>query len=147
MHLGIPNWFKSERRPQNPRINVLLVNDQPALRELVRRFLTVSGFGEFRFQEANDGAEAIRRFDPKTVDLVFVDHHVPGEDGIDLAVKMRKLSGSRHVPIVFSTSDGKVGVLEDAMDVAMADGFLLKPFSFEEFKHCVEPILSKRTLN
>jgi CheY-like chemotaxis protein len=139
MHLGIPAWLKSEDSHQ--KLNVLLVDDQATFRELIRRFLMVSGFADFRFQEAADGAEALRHFNPKTVDLVFMDQHLPGASGVCVATKMRELSGGRHVPIIFATGDGKVGVLEDAMDIAMADGFLRKPFSFQEFKDCVQSVL------
>ena len=103
--------------------------------------------GDGGYNEAANGAEAMKHFNSRSFDLVFMDQHLPGEDGVHIAVNMRAASRKRHIPIIFATGDGKVGVLEDAMDVAMADGFLRKPFSLQEFKSSVQAVLTPSLQN
>jgi CheY-like chemotaxis protein len=145
MRFGFGPWKRDAS--SRHRFSVLIVDEQATYRELLRRFLTASGFGEFRFHEVADGAAALRRFNPRSVDLVILNHATAGVHGIEVAKRMRAASGSRHIPIIIISVDGRIGVLEDAMDIAKADGFLRKPFSFQEFKDCLKPVLESRAVS
>ena len=100
---------------------VLVVDDEPAVRESTRRLLERSGF---RARVAADGEEALREWqrDPKSVDLVLTDLAMPGMDGRALAAKLRELDPAVRVLCMsgFAGPEGAAGetVLEKPFTVA-----------------------------
>jgi len=82
---------------------VLLADDDPSLREVVRYALDRAGFEVI---EAGDGRQALDRFRQHAVDLVVLDVLMPELDGLEVCRELRKAS---RVPIVFLSSRGENG--------------------------------------
>src|SRR5690349_4946001 len=101
---------------------ILICDDEPALRELLRISLT----GDYDVEEAADtaaAAEAVARFAP---DLILLDLMMPGESGLDLIERLRRSPAPSPAILVisaFATDDDR-----DAAQAAGADSFLAKPF-------------------
>lgn len=89
-------------------INALVVDDSGIMRKMVMRSLTESKPARFAFTEAQDGLDALEKFDAKKTSIVFVDWNMPNMSGIDLVREIRS-TVKHHVPIVMITTEGTMG--------------------------------------
>ncbi len=104
---------------------VLVVDDDPALRELLRDYLSVSGF---RVDEADGGEQMRQRMAHAAPDVVVLDIMLPGEDGLSLA---RTLRSQSNLPILMLSARGDEIDRVVGLEVG-ADDYLAKPFSPRE---------------
>ncbi|MFT5587510.1 MAG: CheY-like chemotaxis protein [Cognaticolwellia sp.] len=102
-------------------LRVLVVDDIPINRMVVQRMLQAKGLTVL---EAGSGEEALELLKNNDVDLVFLDLHMPGLDGIEVARRIRA-RGDR-VPLVALTADSVAGTREACLAAGM-DAFLTKP--------------------
>ncbi|MEJ3405915.1 LytTR family DNA-binding domain-containing protein [Rathayibacter sp. YIM 133350] len=116
-------------------ISVLIADDeQPALDELGRLLARDERIGET--YRASSGPEALRLLSTEPIEAAFLDIHMPGLSGFDLA---RALSRFEHRPaLVFVTADEE-GALE-AFELAATD-YLLKPVRRERLERCVSRLI------
>ncbi len=104
---------------------VLVVDDEPAIRRLLRTSLTAEGY---RVIEAATGADAISRVTADTPDVVLLDLGLSDLDGLDV---LRTLRASSAIPIVvLSARDDERGKVA-ALDLG-ADDYVTKPFGMPE---------------
>jgi two-component system phosphate regulon response regulator OmpR len=124
--------------PDDDAAHLLLVDDDTRIRTLLRRFLSEHGF---RITTAATAAEARRRLEGLSFDLLVVDVMMPGESGLELAAALRARS---DVPILMLTarsdSSDRIAGLE-----AGADDYLVKPFEPRELLLRIRAILRRRT--
>ncbi len=108
-------------------VKVLVVDDEPAVREALRRALTLEGYS---VELAADGAEALHRVgEGVATDAVVLDVLMPGIDGLEVCRRIR-LAGNR-VPVLMLTARDEVADRVAGLD-AGADDYLVKPFALEE---------------
>lgn len=107
--------------------SVLLVDDDPALRELVARGLREAGA---TVVEAGDAAEALIRADD-AVDLVLLDLDLPDGTGLEVARRLRERPATRATPIVMLTSSDEAADIAGAY-AAGVNGYAVKPVGFAE---------------
>jgi two-component system response regulator MprA len=107
-------------------MNVLVVDDEPAVRESLERVLRHDGF---EVTVARDGREAIRSIASLRPDAVLLDVLMPHLDGLEVCRRMRD-SGDR-TPVLMLTARDAVGDRVAGLE-AGADDYLLKPFALEE---------------
>ena len=119
---------------------ILVVEDEPAIQELVVVNLRHAGFQVLRAVSAEEAAAAIRETLP---DLVVLDWMLPGQSGVSLARKLRNEERTRELPIIMLTArvheEDKVQGLE-----AGADDYVTKPFSPKELVARVRAVLRRR---
>jgi len=116
------------------RKTILICDDEPALRELVRASLNDG----YRFAEASDGFIAIelaRELDP---DVVILDLMLPRLGGLEVLARMRADEHLRHVPVLVITAWNETR--EDVLAAGAAD-FVSKPFDPDELKAAIEELL------
>ncbi len=123
-------------------INALVVDDSGIMRKLVMRNLAESRLARFTFTEAVDGLDGLKKLDPKHTDMIFLDWNMPNMDGIEFTRKVRATI-KRHILIVMITTEGTMGKVEEALDKAGADGYVVKPFTAEVLRKKLEPLLDK----
>ncbi|MEQ1503560.1 MAG: response regulator transcription factor [Myxococcota bacterium] len=115
---------------------ILLVDDDPSLREVVRYALDRAGF---EVVEAADGRQALDRFARSAVDLVVLDVLMPEMDGLEVCRAIRKTS---QVPIVFLSSRGEE--VDKVLGLEMGgDDYVAKPFSPRELVSRVKAVLRR----
>jgi two-component system chemotaxis response regulator CheY len=113
------------------------------MRNMVKENLQKTGLAEFEFTEAGDGSDAIDLFDPDTIDIVFVDWNMPKMNGIEFARHVRSLGYANHVPVVMITSESAEGRKEDAYESARITCYITKPFTMEQVREKVAPVIEK----
>jgi two-component system OmpR family response regulator len=115
---------------------ILIVDDEPKVRALLRRCLEGEGF---YVSEAKDGAEMRVRLERETISLITLDLNLGKENGLDLAREVRK---NQSIPIIMLTGKG------DAIDRVVglevgADDYLAKPFELRELVARVRAVLRR----
>ena len=108
-------------------MKILVVDDERAVRESLRRALELEGYD---VGLASDGSEALEKLDGEAQpDAIILDVLMPGTDGLEVSRTLRR-SGSR-VPVLMLTARAEVGDRVAGLD-AGADDYLTKPFALEE---------------
>ncbi len=108
-------------------MTILVVDDERAVRESLRRALELEGYG---VELAEDGEEALRRLELEpSPDVVVLDVLMPGVDGLEVCRRVRQ-SGS-SVPVLMLTARAEVDSRVAGLD-AGADDYLPKPFALAE---------------
>jgi two-component system, OmpR family, response regulator MprA len=105
---------------------VLVVDDDQAVRESLRRSLEFNGYA---VSLASDGADALARIGGANPDVVIMDVMMPRLDGIETTKALRK--AGNDVPILVLTARDAVGDRVEGLD-AGADDYLTKPFALQE---------------
>ena len=119
---------------------ILVVEDEPAIQELIACNLELAGHQALRAETAEQALEMVRTALP---DLVVLDWMLPGMSGIELARRLRADRRTHGVPVIMLTAradeaDKLVG-LESG-----ADDYLVKPFSPRELNARVKAVLRRR---
>jgi two-component system, OmpR family, response regulator MprA len=107
-------------------MNVLVVDDDYAIRESLDRSLRANGYD---VALANDGTEALRAIDGAPFDVVVLDVLMPRRNGIDVCRTLR--AAGNRVPILILTARDTVSDRVAGLE-AGADDYLVKPFALEE---------------
>ncbi len=125
--------------------SILVVDDEPTIREVVRRYLERDGF---RVQEAADGDAALAFLDQETPDLMVLDIMLPGIDGLSITRRLRAtdsqgvLVTEREVPIIILTA--RTGEYDRIQGLELgADDYVTKPFSPQELVARVRAVLRR----
>ncbi|GAA1350977.1 response regulator transcription factor [Streptomyces beijiangensis] len=121
------------REPQR----ILIVDDEPAVREALQRSLAFEGYGT---EVAVDGLDALTKAEAYGPDLIVLDIQMPRMDGMTAARRLRA-SGST-TPILMLTARDTVGDRVTGLD-AGADDYLVKPFELDELFARVRALLRR----
>ncbi len=119
---------------------VLVVEDEPAIAELIAVNLRHNGF---RPTLALDGDSAQREIDATLPDLVLLDWMLPGTSGLSLARRWRSDPRTKAVPIIMLTARGDEADRVAGLD-AGADDYMAKPFSTKEMLARIRAVLRRR---
>ena len=116
-------------------VRILLVEDNIINQKLALRLLEKMGH---HIEVANDGNEAVKKYQEKSYDLIFMDIQMPNLDGIEATSIIRKmeLELNKHIPIVALTAHAMKGDREQCINAGM-DDYLSKPIHVEELKQMV----------
>jgi two-component system OmpR family response regulator len=115
---------------------VLLVDDEPTLRQPLADYLTRQGF---IVRQAEDAAKARAALIEDTPDLVLLDIMMPGEDGLSLC---RHLSESKNIPVILLTARGEATDRIVGLEIG-ADDYVVKPFEPRELVARIRSVLRR----
>ena len=116
--------------------SVLVVDDDPAIRELIREYLAEN---DFKVSVAESGGDMDRVLGAEVVDLVILDLKLPDEDGLAIA---RRLRESLDLPIIILT--GRKDEADRVMGLELgADDYVTKPFSQRELLARIKAVLRR----
>jgi two-component system response regulator MprA len=118
-------------------MRILVVDDEPAVREAVERALRLEGHDVLL---AADGQEALGALDTRPPDAIVLDVLMPRVDGLELCRRMRR-RGDR-TPVLMLTARDAVSDRVAGLD-AGADDYLIKPFALEELLARVRALLRR----
>ncbi|MET9885166.1 response regulator transcription factor [Streptomyces sp. NPDC006430] len=116
---------------------ILVVDDEPAVREALRRSLAFEGYA---VQTAVDGLDALDKTASYAPDLIVLDIQMPRMDGLTAARRLRAAGST--TPILMLTARDTVGDRVTGLD-AGADDYLVKPFELDELFARVRALLRR----
>ena len=115
---------------------IMLVDDAAFMRMMVKNTLMKSGYDNF--VEAQDGAEAVKKYDEENPDMVIMDITMPNMDGLQALKKIRE--SHPDAKIVMCTAMGQEGMVVDAIKSGARD-FIVKPFNADRIVQTAQAIL------
>ncbi|MGW8374206.1 response regulator transcription factor [Streptomyces sp. ODS28] len=116
---------------------MLIVDDEPAVRDALRRSMAFEGYAT---ELAADGVEALEKAESWEPDLIVLDVLMPRMDGLTAARRLR--SAGHRVPILMLTARDTVGDRVTGLD-AGADDYLVKPFELDELLARIRALLRR----
>jgi len=120
-----------------PEARLLVVDDEPSIRELLTASLRFAGFDVVA---AADGAEALRLAEQHRPDLVVLDVMMPDMDGFTVTRKLRERG--REMPVLFLTARDETSDKVTGLTVG-GDDYVTKPFSLEEVVARIRAVLRR----
>jgi len=123
--------------------SVLVVDDEPMARTLLRLMLVRAGFNVY---EAEDGYDALEKVEKNPPDVVLLDVMMPGMDGFTVCEKLRAGAATANIPVIMLSA--KTGL--DSINQGLRAGatvYLTKPISPEELTRHVQDALSDSIRN
>lgn len=118
-------------------MNILIVDDDEALRQMLRQNLENQ---HYRVESAGDGKEALDRIAGDTYDVVLLDIMLPGDDGLEVLRQMREIG--LETPVIMLTARGDVEDRILGLNLG-ADDYLAKPFSMAELLARIRAMLRR----
>jgi len=118
--------------PIEPSLKILVVDDVPAVRSVLKNMLEQMGFTQII--EAEDGETAWQLIQQASTqgglafELVISDWNMPGMSGADLLRAVRSFPPSRDLPFLMVTAEGDHGYLSEAIRAGVTD-YVVKPFN------------------
>lgn len=122
------------------RPRILIVDDSTVMRKIVERSLRQAGLEIGDVVEAGNGIEALAAVREGAFDLILCDINMPAMDGLEFLRQLGKLDGAKGTPVVMVTTEGSETRVVEALSMG-AKGYIRKPFTPEQVKERVSPLL------
>ena len=122
-------------------VRTLIVDDSSVMRKIVERALRQAGLDAMVVFEAGSGADGLEVLRSKQVDLILSDINMPSMDGLEFVRQIRAQNLAPGVPVVMITTESSEEHVKQAIE-AGARGYIRKPFTAEQVKERVLPLLS-----
>jgi CheY-like chemotaxis protein len=113
--------------------NILLVDDEPAVRSATSLMLGLDGH---RVTEAKSGAEALKLFEQEDFDLVITDFAMEDMNGSELVAQLKRLAPAKPV-VMITGHEKRLGCLDNPVDA-----ILTKPYRLGELRGIIERVLT-----
>ena len=130
-------------RRQFTRARILIIDDEPANVEVLRRLLERSGFS--RIQTTTEAREATALYVEFRPDLILLDLHMPHLDGLEVMDALNGIAEATYLPILMLTGDVSPESRREALSRGAKD-FIHKPFSSDEVLLRIGTLLETRFL-
>ncbi|SAK45959.1 chemotaxis protein CheY [Caballeronia temeraria] len=121
-------------------MKILVVDDFPTMRRIVRNLLKELGYGNV--DEAEDGAAGLARLRGGGFDFVITDWNMPNLDGLSMLQQIRADATLAHLPVLMVTAESKKENIIAAAQ-AGANGYVVKPFTAATLDEKLTKILEK----
>jgi two-component system chemotaxis response regulator CheY len=119
---------------------VLVIDDSPAMRSLIRRVIQVSGLEAGAVLEAGDGQEALELLEREWVDVILTDINMPRMNGEEFVRRAAASRLTRGIPVIVISTDA-TAVRQEHLQALGVRGYLVKPFQPEELQEQIERAL------
>jgi two-component system chemotaxis response regulator CheY len=121
-------------------VRTLIVDDSSVMRKIVERALRQAGLDPLTVFEAGSGSEGIDVLKTRSVDLILSDINMPSMDGLEFLRQIRAQNLAPGVPVVMITTESSEEHVRQAI-LAGAQGYIRKPFTAEQVKERVLPLV------
>ncbi len=125
----------------NFKIRVLVVDDFPTMRRIVKNLLKQLGFENI--DEAENGEDALRKLKSTEYGLVVSDWNMPVMEGIELLKNVRSDPQLKDIAFLMVTAEAEKEKVIEAIKAGV-DNYIVKPFTGEVLKEKLEKIAQKR---
>ena len=128
---------------ENKLYKILIVDDEAVNRQLMHDLLLTEGY---QTREVINGLEALKLVSEYEPDLILLDVNMPGMDGFDVALKLKRNPATHHIPIIMVTGLSNRDDQMRGLGVG-AEDYLAKPFDATELKIRVRNLLRMKSLH
>jgi two-component system, chemotaxis family, chemotaxis protein CheY len=125
----------------NFKIKVLVVDDFPTMRRIVKNLLKQLGYENI--DEAEDGSQALVKLKAGGYGLLITDWNMPVMEGIDLLKQLRADDSLKDLPVLMVTAEAEKDKVITAIKAGV-DNYVVKPFTAEVLKEKLEKIAEKK---
>src|ERR1700674_825674 len=125
-------------------IRALIIDDSSVMRKIVERSLRHAGIDLSKVFEAGNGVEALAVLQENPVDLILCDINMPVMDGLEFIKQLPGVANAIDVPVVMITTEGSESHVVQALSCG-ARGYIRKPFTAEQVKEQVVPVLAGKS--
>lgn len=122
-------------------LRVLIVDDSSVMRKIVERSLRQAGLEPMTVVEAGSGVDGLEVLKSQTVQLILSDINMPSMDGLEFLRQIRAQNLAAGVPVVMITTESSEEHVKQAI-LSGAQGYIRKPFTAEQVKERVLPLLA-----
>jgi two-component system chemotaxis response regulator CheY len=122
--------------------NVMIVDDSPSMRKVIRRVLTLSGFNVGKCLEAGDGVEALELLETEWMDVIMTDINMPRMNGQQLLEKLLVDPVHSSIPVLVISTDRSDERMHKMLALG-ARGYFTKPFAPEGLAAVMESIIAE----
>ncbi len=124
----------------NHEYRILIVDDEAAIRRLLRQKLTKSGY---QCEEAGNSDEALEKMKTFPADLIMLDMKMPGKSGMELLPELK--ANYPDTAVIMATAVAEADLAIQCMKLG-ADDYITKPFNLDEITSNIEKTLDKKKL-
>ena len=124
-------------------VRALIVDDSSVMRKIVERALRQAGLESLVVHEAGSGTEGLDLLRGQRVDLILSDINMPSMDGLEFLRQIRLQNLAQGTPVVMITTESSEEHVRQAIQ-AGARGYIRKPFTAEQVKERVLPLVSNK---
>jgi two-component system, chemotaxis family, chemotaxis protein CheY len=121
-------------------VRTLIVDDSSVMRKIVERSLRQAGLDPLVVFEAGSGIDGLEVLKNQQVELILSDINMPSMDGLEFLRQLRAQNLAPNVPVVMITTESSEEHVKQAI-LAGAQGYIRKPFTAEQVKERVLPLL------
>ena len=122
-------------------VRTLIVDDSSVMRKIVERSLRQAGLSPLVVFEAGSGVEGLEVLKTQSVDLILSDINMTSMDGLEFLRQLRAQDLAPGVPVVMITTESSEEHVKQAI-MAGAQGYIRKPFTAEQVKERVLPLIN-----
>jgi CheY-like chemotaxis protein len=108
-------------------MNVLIVDDNPANRNVLRQMVSHCGYDPTESEDGNSAVNMVKQHD---IDIILMDIMMPGMNGYEATSAIKKLAGENHIPVIFVTALHGEEALTKALESG-GDDYISKPVNFD----------------
>ncbi len=119
-------------------MNIMLVDDSRTIRKIQRR--TLEQLGHTDIVDAEDGVQALAKFNEKAPDLILIDWNMPNMNGIELVQKIR--ATNKAIPLIMCTTEAEKSRVLEAIKAGV-NNYIVKPFTAESLGEKIEQTMAK----
>ena len=120
--------------------NVLIVDDSGAMRAVIKKIITISGFKMNRCFEADNGCEALKQLKQNWVDVIISDINMPEMNGLQLLQSLSQYPLYQSIPVIIVSTEGSRDRIKEALQRG-AKGFIKKPFLPEDIRRVLHDVI------
>lgn len=122
----------------NEKKKILIIEDDIFLRELISRKLALEGYD---IKQASDGENGLKELKKQAPDLVLLDLILPGIDGFEVLMRVKKNSELAHIPVIILSNLGQREDIEKGLKLGAVDYLIKAHFTPREIIEKVKYIL------
>ncbi len=120
--------------------NVLVVDDSNAMRSVVKKVISMSGFKMDHCLEAENGKEALRILEENWVDVILSDINMPEMNGLEFLEELQKEELFKRIPVIIISTESREDRVSEAISLG-AKAFIKKPFLPAEVKKVLYEVI------
>ena len=120
--------------------NVMIVDDSGAMRAVIKKVITLSGFKISTCVEAANGREALEKLRENWVDVIISDLNMPEMNGLELLQSLNQDPLYQSIPTIIVSMEGSIERMKEALNRG-AKGFIKKPFQPEDIRKVLYDVI------